>query len=41
MLTFNIDDGFLEGVIQGCRDGILRQSDYNNLVQCDSLEGKS
>ncbi|KAF0974696.1 hypothetical protein FDP41_006170 [Naegleria fowleri] len=38
MISFNIDDGFLEAVVQGFRDGLLRSYDYNNLIQCDTLE---
>ena len=38
---FNIDHGYLEGLVRGFKSGILRQGDYLNLVQCESLEGKS
>ncbi|MEW5309720.1 MAG: hypothetical protein WDW38_001583 [Sanguina aurantia] len=38
MLSFNIKDGFLEGVVRGHRSGLLTASDYNNLVQCETLE---
>jgi V-type H+-transporting ATPase subunit d len=37
-LSFNIDHGYLEGLVRGFRAGILRQVDYMNLVQCESLE---
>lgn len=37
-LSFNIDHGYLEGLCRGFRSGILRQSDYLNLVQCETLE---
>ena len=37
--TFNIDGGYLEGLVRGFKGGILSQSDYMNLVQCDTLEG--
>lgn len=37
---FNIDGGYLEGLCRGFKCGILKQSDYLNLVQCESLEGK-
>jgi len=40
MLSFNVDNGFVESVVQGYRDGLLTVYDYNNLTQCDSLEGK-
>lgn len=39
-LYFNIDDGGLEAQVHGYRAGLLTQSDYYNLSQCDSLEGK-
>ena len=38
-LFFNIDHGYLEGVVRGFKGGILAQSDYSNLVQCETLEG--
>jgi len=37
-LYFNIDDGGLEAQVHGFRAGLLKQSDYYNLSQCDSLE---
>uniref|UniRef100_A0A5S6QC92 V-type proton ATPase subunit n=1 Tax=Trichuris muris TaxID=70415 RepID=A0A5S6QC92_TRIMR len=37
-LTFNINHGYLEGLVRGFRGGILSPSDYSNLVQCDTLE---
>lgn len=37
--AFNIDNGYLEGLVRGFKGGILRQADYLNLVQCDTLEG--
>ena len=35
---FNIDNGYLEGLCRGFKNGILRQADYLNLVQCETLE---
>lgn len=37
-LNFNIDNGYLEGLLRGFKGGILKQSDYANLVQCETLE---
>lgn len=37
---FNIDAGYLEGLCRGFKCGILKQTDYLNLVQCETLEGK-
>eukprot|EP01095_Lingulamoeba_sp_RSL-Kostka_P014096 TRINITY_DN602_c2_g1_i1.p1 TRINITY_DN602_c2_g1~~TRINITY_DN602_c2_g1_i1.p1 ORF type:complete len:364 (+),score=115.99 TRINITY_DN602_c2_g1_i1:138-1229(+) len=38
MSTFNINDGYLEAICRGYRGGILTQADYNNLIECDTLE---
>ncbi|KAI1295492.1 V-type proton ATPase subunit d [Halotydeus destructor] len=35
---FNIDSGYLEGLVRGFKCGILKQTDYLNLVQCETLE---
>ena len=35
---FNIDNGYLEGLCRGFKNGILGQNDYLNLVQCETLE---
>ena len=37
---FNIDSGYLEGLVRGFRSGILTRADYLNLIQCETLEGK-
>lgn len=37
-LYFNVDHGYLEGLVRGFKGGILRQADYLNLVQCETLE---
>jgi len=39
--NFNIDNGYLEGIVRGFKSGILKQADYLNLSQCDSLDGES
>jgi V-type H+-transporting ATPase subunit d len=38
MLTFNVDDGYLEGLLRGFRSGFLTSSDFVSLTQCDTLE---
>ena len=35
---FNSDNGYLEGLCRGFKNGILGQNDYLNLVQCETLE---
>ncbi|KAJ0039387.1 hypothetical protein NL108_015914 [Boleophthalmus pectinirostris] len=37
-LIFNTDHGYLEGLVRGMKAGILSQTDYQNLAQCDTLE---
>lgn len=39
-LYFNADHGYLEGLVRGCKAGLLTQRVYINLVQCETLEGK-
>ena len=39
-MLFNVDNGYLEGLVRGFRGGILSQADYLNLTQCETLEGK-
>ena len=38
---FNMNNGYLEGLLRGFKCGILKQNDYFNLVQCETLEGIS
>lgn len=38
---FNVDHGYLEGLVRGFKAGILTSADYVNLAQCETLEGKS
>jgi len=38
MLTFNMNDGYLEGLLRGFRSGILNPTEYSNLIQCETLE---
>ncbi|XP_028659211.1 V-type proton ATPase subunit d 2-like [Erpetoichthys calabaricus] len=35
---FNVNSGYLEGLVRGFKGGILKQADYQNLVQCETLE---
>jgi len=38
-MLFNVDNGFLEGLVRGFKNGILKDEDYRHLTQCDTLEG--
>lgn len=35
---FNVDNGYLEGLVRGFKCGIIKQADYLNLVQCETLD---
>ncbi|KAJ8496237.1 hypothetical protein ONZ45_g12520 [Pleurotus djamor] len=37
-LFFNADNGYLEAIVRGYKSGILTQSHYTNLTQCETLE---
>ncbi|KZT12014.1 ATPase V0 complex subunit D [Laetiporus sulphureus 93-53] len=37
-LFFNVNAGFLEGIVRGYKAGLLTQTQYNNLTQCETIE---
>lgn len=39
--TSQAQNGFLEGVVRGYRNSLLTSNVYNNLTQCENLEGQS
>lgn len=39
-LYFNVDNGYIEGVVRGYRNGLLTSQNYANLTQCETLDGK-
>eukprot|EP00759_Apiculatamorpha_spiralis_P015683 PhF_6_TR2228/c0_g1_i1/m.3737/K02146/ATPeV0D, ATP6D; V-type H+-transporting ATPase subunit d len=36
--AFNVNDGALEAIVHGMRDGLLRVEDYHTMCQCETLE---
>ncbi len=34
-----VSGGFLEAIVRGYKAGLLTQNQYNNLTQCDTIEG--
>eukprot|EP01128_Nolandella_sp_AFSM9_P003655 TRINITY_DN1594_c0_g1_i2.p1 TRINITY_DN1594_c0_g1~~TRINITY_DN1594_c0_g1_i2.p1 ORF type:complete len:368 (+),score=106.57 TRINITY_DN1594_c0_g1_i2:92-1195(+) len=38
MASFNVNDGYLEGIVRGYGLGLLTRIDYGNLCQCDNLD---
>lgn len=40
-LFFNSHSGYLEGIIRGFKAGLISQTQYSNLTQCETLDGQS
>ena len=38
-MYFNAKDGFLEAILRGYLSELLKTSDYNNLCQCETMDG--
>ena len=39
-LFFNVNNGYIEGIVRGYRNGLLTGQNYNNLTQCETIDGK-
>lgn len=37
--SYSIRDGYLDAIARGMQLGLLGKADYDNLTQCDSLDG--
>lgn len=38
LMSFNVEHGYLEAIVRGFRSGFLREFEYRQLCQCESLE---
>jgi len=38
LVSFTVNDGFLEGIVRGYRLGLISANEYSNLVQCEVLD---
>ena len=38
MLFFNVDNGYLEGIVRGYKMGLLHKNQYADLTQCASMD---
>lgn len=36
---YNVNGGYIEGVVRGYRNTLLTGQNYSNLVQCDTIDG--
>lgn len=39
-LFFNVTTGYIEGIVRGYRNTLLTGSQYNNLTQCETIDGQ-
>ncbi|KAK7741917.1 H(+)-transporting V0 sector ATPase subunit d [Diatrype stigma] len=37
-LFFNVDNGYIEGIVRGYRNGLLTGANYSNLTQCETID---
>ncbi|ROV92585.1 hypothetical protein VMCG_08922 [Cytospora schulzeri] len=37
-LFFNVNNGYLEGIVRGYRNGLLTSSNYSNMTQCETID---
>ncbi|CRK14837.1 hypothetical protein BN1723_010492 [Verticillium longisporum] len=37
-LLFNVNNGYIEGIVRGYRNGLLTGSNYSNLTQCETID---
>ncbi|KAK2046597.1 ATP synthase subunit [Colletotrichum somersetense] len=37
-LFFNVNSGYIEGIVRGYRNGLLTSSNYSNLTQCETID---
>lgn len=38
LFYFNVNDGYIEAILRGLKDGLLTSTQYQTLTQCESLE---
>ncbi|PIG79700.1 V-type proton ATPase subunit d [Aspergillus arachidicola] len=38
-LFFNVNSGYVEGIVRGYRNSLLTSQHYNNLTQCETIDG--
>lgn len=40
LLTFAMNDGYIEGILRGFKIGLIASNEYTNLCQCEVTDGK-
>lgn len=39
LLTFGVNNGYLEGILKGFKLGLITQHEYANICQCENTKG--
>ena len=39
-MFYNVSSGYIEGIVRGYRNTLLTGTNYGNLVQCETIDGK-
>lgn len=39
-MFYNVNHGYLEGIVRGYRNHLLTGQSYGNLVQCETVDGE-
>lgn len=38
-MLYNVDSGYVEGIVRGYRNTLLTGQNYGNLAQCETIDG--
>lgn len=41
LLSFAMNDGYMEGILRGFKLGLITSAEYSNLCQCEVTDGKA
>ena len=40
-MFYNVNNGYVEGIVRGYRNALLTGQNYGNLTQCETIDGMS
>lgn len=40
-LFYNVTGGYVEGIVRGYRNTLLTSTNYSNLTQCETIDGRN
>lgn len=38
-MFYNVNNGYVEGIVRGYRNALLTGQNYGNLTQCETIDG--